>query len=142
MTFAFQFIFNNKINKNSLEKKSFFIILILGIIIFSIVFLIKDSELANRFQHAIGGGFLAMLVSYLSFKASKIKLNKLQIFILSTLIVSFLGILNEIFEFFMQANTNLVFSSNINDTWLDLTSNMFGIIIGSVFILLDKNIKK
>jgi ABC-type uncharacterized transport system fused permease/ATPase subunit len=142
LTFAFQFIFNNKINKNSLEKKSFFIILILGIIIFSIVFLIKDSELANRFQHAIAGGFLAMLISYLAFKDSQVEINKLQIILLSALVVTFLGVLNEILEFIIQINTNLVFADNLNDTWLDLTSNFFGIMLGSIFALLDNKIKK
>lgn len=141
LNYSFQFVFNKKVNKKSLKRKSFYIILFAAIILFSMVFLISDTELANRFQHAIAGGFLTMLISYLSFKDSGVKLNKLQIILLSVLIVTFLGILNEIFEFFVQMNTNLIFASHINDTWLDLTSNMFGIIIGSVFVLLDNNIK-
>ncbi|MEA4910619.1 MAG: hypothetical protein VB048_07585 [Bacteroidaceae bacterium] len=141
LNYAFQFIFKGKINKKTLKKKSFLIILFSGIFIFSIVFFIKDPEFANRVQHAIAGGFLTMLISYLSFKDSEVKLNKLQILILTALIVTFLGVLNEIFEFFVQMNTSLVFALSVNDTWLDLTANSFGIILGSVFILFDKNIK-
>lgn len=143
LNYTFQYFFKNKkINKKSLKKKSFLIILLSSILIFSIMLFIKDIELANRFQHAIGGGFLAMLISYLAFKDSNANLNKLEIFILSVLLVTFLGVLNEIAEFFVQANTNLIFSHSIEDTWLDLTSNMFGIILGSLPILLAKNIKK
>lgn len=110
--------------------------------IFSIVFLIKDPELANRFQHAIAGGFLVMLISYLAFKDSQVEINKLQIILLSALVVTFLGVLNEILEFIIQINTKLVFADNLNDTWLDLTSNFFGIMLGSIFALLDNKIKK
>ncbi len=142
LNYGIQFVLNKKINKRTLKKKSFTLILLFSVAIFSIVFLIKDPELANRFQHAIAGGFLAMLISYLALKDSKVKINKLQMILLSILIVTFLGVLNEIAEFLGEIFTSLVFADNIYDTWYDLTSNLFGIILGCVFVLFDKNIQK
>lgn len=142
LNYALQLVLKKKINKQTLQKKSFILIALSSVTIFSIVFLIKDPELANRFQHAIAGGFLAMLISYLAFKDSQVEINKLQIILLSALVVTFLGVLNEILEFIIQINTNLVFADNLNDTWLDLTSNFFGIMLGNIFALLDNKIKK
>lgn len=142
LNYALQLVLKKKINKQTLQKKSFILIALSSVTIFSIVFLIKDPELANRFQHAIAGGFLTMLISYLAFKDSQVEINKLQIILLSALVVTFLGVLNEILEFIIQINTNLVFADNLNDTWLDLTSNFFGIMLGSIFALLDNKIKK
>ena len=142
LNYALQLVLKKKINKQTLQKKSFILIALSSVTIFSIVFLIKDPELANRFQHAIAGGFLAMLISYLAFKDSQVEINKLQIILLSVLVVTFLGVLNEILEFIIQINTNLVFADNLNDTWLDLTSNFFGIMLGNIFALLDNKIKK
>lgn len=142
LNYGIQFVLNKRINKKTFKKKSFTFILLASIIIFSIVFLIKDPEFSNRFQHAIAGGFLAMLVSYLAFKDSQAKINKLQMILLSILIVTFLGVLNEIAEFLGEIFTSLVFADNIYDTWYDLTSNLFGIILGCVFVLFDKNIQK
>lgn len=142
LNYALQLVLKKKINKQTLQKKSFILIALSSVTIFSIVFLIKDPELANRFQHAIAGGFLVMLISYLAFKDSQVEINKLQIILLSALVVTFLGVLNEILEFIIQINTKLVFADNLNDTWLDLTSNFFGIMLGSIFALLDNKIKK
>lgn len=107
------------------------------------MYLINNPELANRYQHAIGGGFLGTLVSYLALRDAKIKLNTLQMILLIGLIVNTLGIFNEIAEFFFQANTGFIFNDNLYDTWLDLTSNLFGIILGSALItIISKNNEK
>ncbi|MDD3940187.1 MAG: hypothetical protein PHQ01_01255 [Candidatus Pacebacteria bacterium] len=142
MNYALQLVLKKKVDKQTLQKKSFILITLSSVAVFSIVFLIRDPELANRFQHAIAGGFLTMLISYLAFKDSQVEINKLQIILLSVLVVTFLGVLNEILEFIIQINTNLVFADNLNDTWLDLTSNFFGIMLGNIFALLDNKIKK
>jgi len=142
LNYALQLVLKKKVDKQTLQKKSFILITLSSVAVFSIVFLIRDPELANRFQHAIAGGFLTMLISYLAFKDSQVKINKLQIILLSVLVVTFLGVLNEILEFIIQINTNLVFADNLNDTWLDLTSNFFGIMLGNIFALLDNKIKK
>jgi len=142
LNYALQLVLKKKVDKQTLQKKSFILITLSSVAVFSIVFLIRDPELANRFQHAIAGGFLTMLISYLAFKDSQVEINKLQIILLSALVVTFLGVLNEILEFIIQINTNLVFADNLNDTWLDLTSNFFGIMLGSIFALLDNKIKK
>jgi len=142
LNYALQLVLKKKVDKQTLQKKSFILITLSSVAVFSIVFLIRDPELANRFQHAIAGGFLTMLISYLAFKDSQVEINKLQIILLSVLVVTFLGVLNEILEFIIQINTNLVFADNLNDTWLDLTSNFFGIMLGNIFALLDNKIKK
>ncbi len=141
LTYIWQYFFKAKNAKLHHPKTSSALIIILfGALSFLIVKIIPDTELANRFQHAIAGAFLGMMFSYLSFKDSKVSLDKLSLFILSAFLVSFLGVLNEIFEFLMQISTNLTFADSDYDTWLDLSSNLFGIILGSVFILFDEKI--
>lgn len=138
-----QFIFFKKIDRSKVSWFSILIILFSGILIFSLMYLINNPELANRYQHAIGGGFLGTLVSYLALRDAKIKLNTLQMILLIGLIVNTLGIFNEIAEFFFQANTGFIFNDNLYDTWLDLTSNLFGIILGSALItIISKNNEK
>lgn len=132
LIFALKYAFNNKkINKNNVNIKSILLILIMTIFSLIIVNIIKDPYLSNRFQHAISGGFLAFSIIFFAFKDTKIKINTLQFLILSTLIVTFLGVANEILEFVLQTYTNLIFNNSVNDTWLDLLSNTFGIILAS-----------
>lgn len=91
------------------------------------------SELwGNRFLHAFGGGFMGMLACFLVVKDSRIHIRKFQFFVFSFMVVTMLGVGNEIAECILQNYGTLEASTSINDTWLDLISNTIGIFIGSI----------
>ncbi|MFA5829637.1 MAG: hypothetical protein WC843_04030 [Candidatus Gracilibacteria bacterium] len=131
--FLFSFFFKNKFTP--ITGKSFisiFLIIIVSFIAYTASFGVADPELGNRIMHMFGGGFLAFMVCFLVVKDSKLAINKFQFFIFSFLIVIALGVANEIAEFFLQNFAYLRFSSSINDTWLDLISNVIGALIAAV----------
>lgn len=122
--------FTGKLTKYSLESwKSIVIILVLSLVVNKLALLIVDREFGNRVMHAFGGGFLAFLNCFLIVKNLKLKMKIFQFVLFSFLIVMSLGIANELVEFVLQSNTPLIFANSINDTWLDLTSNLVGAIL-------------
>jgi hypothetical protein len=112
--------------------RSIMLIALLSVCSFAVVYAIPDRVLANRFQHAIGGGFIAFIVCFLLVRDSKLPINKYQFFIFSFLVVNALGVANEILEFFLDFFINVEFAPTINDTWLDLISNNVGIILAAL----------
>jgi hypothetical protein len=94
--------------------------------------LIPDVTLGNRFLHMFGGGFLAIMVCYLVVRDSRIHISKFQFFVFSFFVVTSLGVANEIIECILQNYAGMLFAPSVNDTWLDLISNMIGIILGSI----------
>jgi hypothetical protein len=64
--------------------------------------LIPDAELANRIQHAFGGGFMIVMLSYFSLQATRVRIRRFQFFVLSLMIASCFGIVNELLESIMQ----------------------------------------
>ena len=123
---------------DSISRKavpSILIILIVSFFIYYLNFIISNVDVANRVLHTFGGGFLAFLVCFLVVSDSKLKINKFQFFAFAFLLVTALGVTNEILEFILQNYTQMVMASNINDTWLDLISNTFGILIGGIIFL-------
>lgn len=111
------------------------IIFVMSILGNSLAFTISHPEFGNRVLHGFGGGFMAFLVCFLVIKDSKLAINKFQFFVLSALIVTALGVMNEIAEFFLQNFYGLHFSPNINDTWLDLMSNTAGILLAGLCLV-------
>jgi hypothetical protein len=92
-------------------------------------------ELANRIQHAFGGGFLAFLTCFLVAKDMGRPITRFQFFVLSFLIVTALGVANEIFEFVMQDFFGFYFAKHLNDTWLDLVSNTVGALTAALILV-------
>jgi hypothetical protein len=128
--------FNNALPK--ITSKSFVSIIFIAILSlagYGIAYSMPDPIVANRFIHAFGGGFMAFLTCFLVIKDTKIKLNAFQFFVFSLLIVTALGVANEILEFFLQNYFGLAFSDYINDTWLDLISNTIGSLVGAVCLM-------
>lgn len=124
--------FNIKLQK--IEIHSLFsvaIIFIVSLVGYFIYFLIPDAELSNRFLHGFGGGFMAFLVCFLVVRDLKMPINKFQFAVISILIVTALGVANELLEFFLQVFAGFTFAPDVNDTWLDLLSNTVGIIIAA-----------
>lgn len=119
-----------KISSKSFKSVAF--IASLSLLGYLIAFNIPDLELSNRFLHGFGGGFMAFLVCFLAIKDSKLPIKKFQFFVFSILIVVTLGVANEILEFFLQNYFDVIASSSINDTWLDLISNIVGATIAGI----------
>lgn len=109
---------------------SFFAILIL-------VAFIPDAELANRVQHALGGGWMVTLIAFLSYRASKVELSGFVLFHLFFLLATAFWVFNELLESIFQLQFWLIFSQNLPDTWYDLWANslwaLFGAVIFSCF---------
>lgn len=134
----FPFFFTQK--ATPLQKKSLLpvaYIIAFSVLAYAASFSIADLELGNRVLHAFGGGFLGFLVCFLAARNSKIHINRFQFFMFSALVVLSLGIANELLEFLLQEYSGFLFaaSTSIYDTWLDLASNVAGVIIAGVCLV-------
>lgn len=116
---------------NLASLRSIAILAISIIAVFVVVLFIPDTEFGNRFQHAVGGGVLGVVLCYLVFRDQRIKATRFQFFAWSVLVVLALGVANELFEYVVQANTNMTFANSIYDTWRDLASNSVGIALAA-----------
>ncbi len=125
--FGFTYFFTNKIaNLGSGSLVSIVYISLFSLASYGVSVLIADLELANRILHVFGGGFLAFLVCFLVVRDSKVAVTRFQFVVLSFLVVVALGVANEIAEFFLQNYLAYTAALTINDTWLDLISNVVG----------------
>ena len=112
--------------------RSLFIIVLLALGVFAIMSMIPDPEIANRIEHAVGGGVLATLICFLVVRDTRPSITRFQFFIFSALVVTSLGVVNELVEFFLQAQFHLTMSRGMLDTWLDLSSNTVGTVLALV----------
>jgi hypothetical protein len=131
---VFSYFFKSELPKLAGQSlRSVIIIAIASITSFIIAGIIPNPELSNRVLHGLGGGVIVFLVCFLAMKDSNISINKFQFFVMGALIVTALGVANEIAEFFAQLlNIGFIFSATPFDTWLDLVSNTVGILIAAV----------
>ena len=90
-----------------------------------------DIGIGNRILHAFGGGFLAYLVCFLIVRDSGLRISRFRFFIFTFLVVTALGVANEMLEFLLQSTTGLIFSPTPTDTWLDLASNLVGTLLAA-----------
>lgn len=111
-------------------------------VVFIAMNLVDDRQLANRIEHAFGGGFLAFLMCYLVARDMGRPITRFQFFVLGFLVVTALGVANEIFEFFAQEYYGIILAKNLDDTWLDLISNTVGAFIGAAIFVPMLNAKK
>jgi hypothetical protein len=127
----FQKIFTQKYKPFS--SKSLFSIVtltILSIATYYISFnLFSDPVIGNRFLHAFGGGFMLFLVINAALQDAKIRLGRLVLFVVGFMIVTLLGLFNEVLEAFLQQHIDFVFSPSLTDTLLDLVSNTVGFLL-------------
>lgn len=123
---------------------SFLIIIVLSLInyFFIISFLNIESGIGNRLLHAFGGAFIAFLVCFLVVKDGKLDISKFQFFIISLLMVTALGVVNEIYEFILQNYFDKIAAATVDDTWLDLISNTVGILVAGICFIPFINRKK
>ncbi len=144
LTVWFPYFFNTgKVTVSQIKISSLIFICTLSLLGYAIAFSITDIELSNRFLHAFGGGFMAFMTCFLSARDSHIALNKIRFLFFSLLIITTLGVASELIEFLFQNLSHFVFAETINDTWLDLASNLVGSFIGAIvlFPFLNFNIE-
>lgn len=110
-------------------------IFVASIITYLIVHPIPDPELANRVQHALGGGVLAVLTCYLIVRDTQLPLSRFQFFALSFLVATSLGVANELLESVLQNHFHFVIAETVDDTWLDLWSNTIGAFLGVTYFV-------
>ncbi|MBM3204789.1 hypothetical protein FJZ48_02295 [Candidatus Uhrbacteria bacterium] len=85
---------------------------------------------------------MAYMVCFIAAKDSRVSISKFSFFVFSVLIVTGLGVANEIIEFIGQNYFHYLFAPHINDTWLDLISNTVGIAVGSACFVPFANFRK
>jgi hypothetical protein len=113
------------------------IIVIIGfsVLAYALSYSIQNIDLSDRVLHILGGGFAGFLVCFFAVRDSRISINKFQFFLFSALIVIALGVANELAEFVMQYYNVLISATTVEDTWLDLASNVVGIFIASACLV-------
>jgi len=136
LLFLFPMFFEQ--TRASVTKKSFhsIAIIVLGSLAgYAVALSIPNLEIGNRVLHGFGGGFMGFLVCYLAAKDSGLQVNRVQFFLLSALVVTALGVGNELLELFLHYVVGFVFAKSPNDTGLDLLSNTVGILIAAACLV-------
>lgn len=133
LTVLYPYFFNTgKVSISNIQIRSLAIIITLSIFGYIVAFTIPNIELSNRILHGFGGGFMSLVTCFLAGQDSQISIDRVRFLFFSLLIVSALGVSNEIFEFFLQNYMGWTFAITINDTWHDLISNLIGSVIGGI----------
>jgi hypothetical protein len=136
--FALHWVFATFFKSRLLPTQSPFSLMSLGIIVllslasYALAGWVSNPELSNRLLHMLGGGFLAMATCFLVVRDSQFIVSRTQFLLLSFLVVMALGVGNEIVEFVLQNYFYWKFAQTVNDTWLDLISNLLGALAGGV----------
>jgi hypothetical protein len=102
LAYFFQYFFGGDVARPRLSPRHLIITFSFLVIVLGLVFLIPDAAFANRIQHAFGGGFVIMMLSYFSLQATRVQIRRFQFFVLSLMIASCFGIVNELLESIMQ----------------------------------------
>lgn len=108
---------------------SLMVVLCVFTISFLVSVFVSDPAIGNRILHAFGGGFTAFVVYALAARDSQVVHTRFQFFVLGFLLVTTLGVCNELAEFAGEYITTLSFVPDVYDTWYDLLSNTVGIVI-------------
>ena len=131
MFHLFPYLFSQKTYSLGKENgKSIVYIVGISLLSYLIYYLIPDGEFENRVLHGLSGGFVSIVACFFAAKDLQMfqgfSVNRVQYFVLSFLVVMFLGIVNEIAECFLQNIFGFIAAATINDTWFDLISNLIG----------------
>ncbi|OGZ08138.1 MAG: hypothetical protein A3C93_00870 [Candidatus Lloydbacteria bacterium RIFCSPHIGHO2_02_FULL_54_17] len=114
----------------SLRSVAYIVVAYLSVLFVS--FAASDPEWSNRILHIFGGGFVSLSVCFLVVSDTHLRISRFQFIVFSILVVTGLGVANEITEFFLQNYLGFVFAEGVNDTWLDLISNVCGALIATL----------
>jgi hypothetical protein len=136
LLYLFTYFFTGRLP--TLGPRSFYTalgVVVLSLAGYGVSFSYPDPEIGNRILHAFGGGFLAFLMCFLVWRETKLPITIFQFTVFSALIVTAMGVGNEMLEFFLQNYRDLLFARDPNDTWLDLISNTVGLAIAAGLLL-------
>lgn len=130
--FLFPYFFEGSVRKLRRRSiRSVILIVFFSLGVYAASGAVADAELNNRFVHVFGGGFLSFMICFLAVRDGAVKIGRFRFFLFSFLIVIALGTANEIAEFYLQNFFHVGFAGNVNDTWLDLMSNVTGALIAA-----------
>lgn len=140
MYYLFPYLLSQKTFRFDKEQiKSIGILIMLSLISYGIYYFIPNEDIANRFLHGISGGFVSLIaVFYATKDLQKFNgfiVNKFQYALIGFLIVMSLGIVNEIFECYLQNTFAIIAAATINDTWFDLISNAGGALLALIITI-------
>lgn len=131
--FLFPLFFANRLPRPSARSAASLAMILAALLaVFIIVVAVPDRTLGNRLLHALGGGFLSFFVCYLVVRDTKLAIGRFQFLVFGALVVTALGVGNEILEFFFALWLRVNFQSDGFDTWLDLISNAVGTALGAI----------
>ncbi|MBI4086896.1 hypothetical protein HY416_02855 [Candidatus Kaiserbacteria bacterium] len=107
-------------------------IILLSVAGYAVALSISDLQLGNRVLHGFGGGFMAFFACFLAARDSGVSVGRTRFFIMAALIVTALGVLNELAELFLERCCDLPLPETLDDTWLDLLSNTVGLLFAAL----------
>lgn len=107
-------------------------IILLSVAGYVVALSIPDLAVSNRVLHGFGGGFMAFFACFLAARDSVLPVGRVRFFIMAMLIVTVLGVLNELAELFLERCCNLPLPKTLDDTWLDLLSNTTGLLFAAL----------
>jgi hypothetical protein len=126
-----------KLTKQSII--SLLLILIFSVCVYFVSYhLITNKVLGNRFLHIFGGGFTLFIVVFLALKDAKIKLKSWVVLLIGFMVVTLLGLFNEVLEILIQKNIGFTLATSLDDTLLDLLSNNIGLVLAYLVSLRSK----
>ena len=118
--------------KQAFSLRSIAYLLALYTFVIWIVFSMEDIELGNRILHSVAGGFAAFMTCFLAVRDTRLPLSRLRFFIFSALLVTSLGVVNELAELILSFFVEFDFPRHIDDTWFDLASNTVGLLVAAL----------
>ncbi|MDP3956140.1 MAG: hypothetical protein Q8Q18_02765 [bacterium] len=121
--------------KDSFSLRSVAVILATYTMVVYVVFAQRDVEWGNRLLHTFGGGLCAYLAYALAVRDAKMSQSRWRLVFFGVLVITSLGVINELAEFALSYVVDYEFARNIFDTWFDLTSNTIGLSIGALIML-------
>ena len=125
-----------------IDKRSFGSVLLIvsaSAIGYALNEVIPDPWWANRVLHLTGGGVTVTLTCFLATRESVPHVSRLRFLAITTVVVSVLGVANEMAEFGLQHLTSMIYAPDLEDTWWDLASNTAGMFLSlPVFFYLQK----
>lgn len=134
--FLFPIFFQTTITRpNKKSAYSLVYIFAFSLISYFIALQIGNEWIGNRIIHILGGGAASFFMCFRVIKDTDMKIGRFQFFVFSFLIVTALGVGNELVEFFLQHFFHIIFAPTITDTWLDLLSNTIGILLGAAVLV-------
>jgi glycopeptide antibiotics resistance protein len=129
LLYLFPLFFENRRPKWSPHiLRSLITIIVLNVAIDAIALSVPDLAVGNRVLHGLGGGAMAFAVCFFAARDSGVAVRRFQFFVFSALVVTALGVANEIFEFGLVLFAHFFIAA---DTWPDLVSNTVGILIAA-----------